>query len=317
MPRAWKAISCSALLLASCGRTTEPGHYQGYVEGEFVYIAAPAAGPLESLSVAKGAQVKVGDPLFAVDSAVQAAAREEAARRVAQARAALEDARKGQRPSEIESLAAQLARARAALELTVKEKERQEGLAQKGATAVQELDRARAAFEVERNRVAQLEAELTTAKLGQREDQVAAAEANVMATQAALAKAEWDLAQMKQSARQAGVVFDVLFRPGEWVPAGKPVVALLPPGHIKVRAFVPQAEVSKIQLGDAAVVSIDGVGDVSGKVSFISPKVEFTPPVIFGREARGKLSVMIEIAFEPDTAARLHPGQPADVRVGR
>src|SRR5688572_18021184 len=257
MPRAWRAIFCFALLIGSCRPSAEPGHYQGYVEGEFVYIAAPAGGPLERLDVAKGAKVKVGDPLFAVDSAVQAAAREEAARRVAQALATLEDARKGSRPSEITSLSAQLAQGQAALELASKEKERQEGLAQRGATAAQELDRARASFDEARNRVAQLEAELTTARLGQREDQVLAAEANVKATEAALAKAEWDLAQMKQSARQAGVVFDVLFRPGEWVPAGKPVVALLPPGHIKVRAFVPQSDVSKIQLGDAAVVSID------------------------------------------------------------
>ena len=164
----------------------------------------------------------------------------------------------------------------------------------------------------------QIEADLATARLGQREDQILAAEANLRATEAALAQADWTLSQMKQSARQAGVVFDILYRRGEWVPAGRPVVALLPPAHVKVRAFVPQAEVSRIRLGDAMSVRIDGLsGPLQGKVGFIAPRVEFTPPVIYGREARGKLVVMIEIVFDEETAAKLHPGQPADVRAAK
>jgi HlyD family secretion protein len=309
------AILAFALAAASCRPAADPGLYQGYVEGEYVYVACPAAGALETLSVSRGARVKAGDPLFAVENSTQVAARDEAARRVAQAKAELEDARKGSRPSEIDSLAAQLGQAKSSLELSTRERERQEGLATQGATSVQDLDRARAAMELDKNRVAQIEADLATAKLGRREDQVAAAEANLRATEADLAKVDWDLFQMKQAARQDAVVFDTLFRPGEWVPAGKPVVALLPPGFVKVRAFVPQAEVSRIQLGAAMTVAIDGLPQpLQGKVSFISPKVEFTPPVIYGRESRGKLVVMIEIVFEAATAATLHPGQPADVR---
>src|SRR5688572_2550137 len=114
MKRTWAAL---ALATAACGPSAEPGLYQGYVEGEYVYIAAPFAGPLQTLSVARGQQVVVGDPLFTVDSAVQAAAREEALRRVAEAWSRLEDARKGERPSELQSLQSQLDRARAALDL--------------------------------------------------------------------------------------------------------------------------------------------------------------------------------------------------------
>ena len=40
---------------------------QGYVEGEYVYIASPFAGQLETLSVQRGAQVKLADRLFALD----------------------------------------------------------------------------------------------------------------------------------------------------------------------------------------------------------------------------------------------------------
>lgn len=311
-----RTIAILALATAGCQPPADPGLLQGYVEGEYVYVACPSPGALETLSVARGAQVKPGDALFGVESPSQVAARDEAARRVAQAKATLEDARKGRRPSEIDSLKAQLAQARASLELSTKEQERQESLAKQNATSKQDLDRARASLDLDRNRVSQIEADLATAQLGQRDDQVVAAEANLRATEAALAKAEWDLSQMKQSARQDARVFDTLFRPGEWVPAGKPVVALLPPGHVKVRTFVPQAEVSRVQPGHAATVSIDGLPQpIAGKVSFISPRVEFTPPVIYGRESRGKLVVMIEIVFDPETSSKLHPGQPADVRL--
>ena len=93
-----------------------------------------------------------------------------------------------------------------------------------------------------RQRVAQLEAELATSRLGSRADQIAATEANVRALEAALVKAEWDLAQKRQLAPQAGLIFDTLYRAGEWVPAGRPVLALLPPPNIKVRAFVLRPE---------------------------------------------------------------------------
>jgi HlyD family secretion protein len=158
---------------------------------------------------------------------------------------------------------------------------------------------------------------LETAQLGSRSDQIAAAEANVRALEAALAKAEWDLSQKRQDAPQSGLIFDTLYRTGEWVAAGKPVVVLLPPANIKVRAFVPEARVGTIHVGDSVRVVVDGVSEpFSGKVSFISPQAEYTPPVIYSQESRSKLVFMIEAVFDPATAARLHPGQPVDVQFG-
>jgi HlyD family secretion protein len=62
---------------------------------------------------------------------------------------------------------------------------------------------------------------------------------------------------------------------------------------------------------------VDGVPEpFVGKVSFISPQAEYTPPVIYSQENRSKLVFMIEAVFDPDVAAKLHPGQPVDVRIG-
>jgi HlyD family secretion protein len=310
------AVTAMGMLMA-CQRPPSD-RVQGYVEGEFVYVASPFAGALESLVVRRGEQVREREALFALERGSEKAARDEAERRLSQALANLEDARKGKRPTEIESLKAQLKQAQAALKLSTREVVRQESLTTVPGAAVElEVDRARAARDQDRQRVAQLQADLSTALLGSRTDQVIAAEAEVRAREAALARAEWEFGQKRQQAPKSGLVFDTLYREGEWVPAGRPVVVLLPPENIKVRAFVPEKRLGLIHPGDHAQVAVDGVPTpFLGKVSYISPRAEYTPPVIYSQESRDKLVFMVEVVFDPQSAVDLNPGQPVDVHFG-
>ena len=305
-------------LIVGCNRTpAESNMVQGYVEGEFVYIAAPLPGRLETLFVQRGAQVKGGDPLFELEDVQEKATRDEVKLRLAQIRAQLADVKKGKRPAEIESGVAQLKLARVALQFSEKELARQERLLSAKAVPAQEVDRLRSQRDQERQRVAQLEAELVTAKLGSRGDQIAAATASMRGAEAALTRSEWDLAQKRQTAPAAGLVFDTLYRKGEWIAAGRPAVVLLPPQNIKVRTFVPQPLMAAIRLGDKVRVTVDGMpAPLVGTVRFVSPQAEFTPPVIYSKENRQKLVYMVEVGFDQETAARLHPGQPVDVRFG-
>ena len=315
-PKPALAALALALALLGCSRSL-PDRYQGYVEGEFVYVASPRAGALEKLAVQRGMRVQPGELLFALESGAETAERDAAERRLVQARASLEDVKKGARPSEIEALEAQLGQAQAVLLLAEQELTRQEGLLPSGGTSATERDRARGSRDREVERVAELTADLKTARLGSREDQIAAAAAEVHSREATLARADWDLAQKRQSSVQAGLVYDTLYREGEWVAAGRPVVALLPPPNLKVRAFVPQSLVSTLHPGDPVRVFVDGVAaPFSGKLSYISPQVEYTPPVIFSRESREKLVFMVELRFDDATSVRLNPGQPVDVAFG-
>jgi HlyD family secretion protein len=310
-------VAC-VLLSVGCDRPDRET-LQGYVEGEFVYMASPLAGGLQSLHVQRGVRVKAEALLFELDDQPELAARDEAERKLAQARANLEDVKKGKRPSELEALEAQLKQARAAVALADKEFAQQEGLMRTpGATAELEFLRARATRDQNRQRLAQIEADLRTAHLGSRTDQIAAAELNVRALEAALARAEWDLSQKQQSAPQDALVFDTLYREGEWVPAGRPVVVLLPPGNVKVRAFVPETQIAAVRPGDTVRIGIDGRAEpVTGTVSFVSPRAEYTPPVIYSQDTRTKLVFMIEAVFDRDTSMALNPGQPVDVHLGR
>jgi HlyD family secretion protein len=206
--------------------------------------------------------------------------------------------------------------ARAALVLSEKELKRREYLAAAGAISPEAVDRARSTNDQNRHRESQLEADITTARHGSRGDQIAAAEAALKAQEAALERARWELSQKSRFAPQDALVFDTLYREGEWVGAGRPVVALLPPQNIKVRAFVPETRIGAIQIGDSVRVTVDGVPNpFIGKVSYKSPKAEYAPPVIYSREARSKLVFMIEAVFDPKTAQNLHPGQPVDVEL--
>ena len=133
-----------------------------------------------------------------------------------------------------------------------------------------------------------------------------------------LAQAQWNFTQKAQAAPQDGLVFDTLYRQGEWVDAGHPVIILLPPEDIEVRAFVPETQIGTIHPGDPAKVFVDGVSEpFKGTLRYIFPQAEYTPPVIYSEESRSKLVFMVEVDFDPETAAKLHPGQPVDVEFGR
>jgi len=306
-----------ALVVALAGCSTRDDPYlQGYVEGEYVYIAPPVNGILETLDVTQGDQVTSGALLFTMNSIKERAAVAEAEMKLRQGEALLEDARLGQRPSEIKAIEAQLKQAEAALMLSSRVHERQKKLFGDKVISAEELDHARSDAEQKMQEVSQVRAQLATAKEGSRAGQVAAAEANVRALRAALEQSQWNLEQTSQTAPQRGLVFDTFFRPGEVIPAGRAVVSLLPPENIRVRAFLDEAVISQVMIGTTATITVDGIAErIPGHVSFISPQAEFTPPVIYSREMRQKLSFMIELSFAPDVAEKLHPGQPVEVQI--
>ena len=324
MNLAYRPVLAAASLLFAltgpigCEDDPPANRFQGYVEAEFIDVSAGVAGTLDVLKTERGEQVKAGAVLFELDETPQAAAVHEAKAQLAQANATLEDLKKGRRPSEINAIEAQLEQAKVALSLAERELGRIAQLRKTGAATPDQVDNAESEYNLARQRVAQQTAELETARLGARSDQIAAAEATIKAREATLAHAEWELGQTRQTAPADGEIFDVLFRGGEWVPAGKPVVVLLPPKFVKVRAFVPETIVATIHVDDTARVHADGLKEsLTGRVSFVSPKAEYTPPVIYSRESRSKLVFMVEIVFDHKVAATLHPGQPVDVEFVR
>ena len=310
-------VVLAALALASCSRSVSSG-YQGYLEGEFIYLASPLAGRLEKLAVQKGTQVSAGTPLFSLEQGAEMATLREAAERLRQSQARLADLKKGQRPSELATLDARLAQANTAAEQATLELERATKLHQTTVLSDDDFDRIRLNQQAAIKRVAELAAQLDTAQLGARVDTIAAAEAEISAAQAAVDRAGWAVAQKSQTAPRAGLIYDTLYREGEFVTAAAPIVSLLPPENIKVRFFVPEAEFGALKAGGTIKVSLTGRADpLEAHISYLSLKPEYTPPILYNRENRAKLVFMVEAVFDPAAARDLHPGQPVDVTLAR
>jgi HlyD family secretion protein len=129
------------------------------------------------------------------------------------------------------------------------------------------------------------------------------------------ANLEWSktrLARRSAYSPAEGTIQQVYFRPGETVPAGRPVVALLPPQNLKFRFFAPQPLLADVKYGESITISCDGCEHgLTAKVSFIARSAEFTPPVIYSLEERAKLVYLIEA--RPDQPEKFRVGQPVTV----
>jgi HlyD family secretion protein len=163
-------------------------------------------------------------------------------------------------------------------------------------------------------RVAELEASVTTTKLPARADEIRAAEADARAARAVLAQSEWRLAQRAVAAPAAGLVHDTYYTVGDWVPAGSPVVSLLPPANVKARFYVPEPQLARLQPGMDVQLACDGCrAPIAARIDYVSNRAEFTPPVLYSKENRGKLVFLVEARPSSADAKTLKPGQPVDV----
>ena len=314
-PQALMFVTAVAVL-AGCTPAAEPA-WSGYIEGEYVYVAAPLAGRLTALAVQRGQTVARGAPLFALDDESERAASQEAQARSANAKAQASNIDKGRRTDEIAVIQAQLVQARAQAALASSELTRQQQLLAQGFVSDSRVDDARTAAKLTQARVNELQAALRVAQLPARSDERAAAAANVSAAEQALEQVRWRELQKRQQSPADAQVTDTFFRVGEWVVAGQPVVALLPPGATKARFFVPEAELGAIKLGQAVAIHCDGCGaPISARIDFIAPQAEYTPPVIYSNAQRSRLVFMVEARPDAKDGPRLKPGQPVDVRRG-
>lgn len=310
--RALPACLWIAAVLAGC-RSPPPDGYQGYLEADYAYVGAPVAGRLARLAVARGDAVAAGAELYALDGELERRQLDEAQARLLQVKAQRADLGLGRRPEEIRVIAERVREARSALDLAERELRRVGDLQKRGLASTDALDRASAARVQAQARLASASAEQRSAELAGRSDALAAADAAVQAAAAVVAQAEWRLAQTRIATAAAARVADTLFQPGEWVPAGAPVLKLLPTQGPFVRFFVPLSELSQWQPGQSVSVSCPGCPDgLQAQVRFIADAPEYTPPVIYSEARADDLVYRVEAAF--DTPSPLAPGLPVAVR---
>jgi HlyD family secretion protein len=293
-----------------------PVEWQGYAEADFVKIGPTQQGMLTAVRVARGDHVEAGAPLFDQDDTSDRAARDQAERQLGESTGQLANLQAPERDTEIAQAEANLADAEASRDRAQADLRRMDAVLPSGGTTIQTRDQARADFLSAAAKVRGLQAALAQARAPTgRAQQIIAQTAAADALRAAIAMADWRLAQRHVTAPTAGVIADVLARTGETMDAGAPVVSLLPPGNIFIRFFVPETMLPGVHHGDRVALICDNCPDgLVGTISFIAPQAEYTPPVIYSDQNRAKLVYMLEARPRPDQATLFNPGQPVTVR---
>ena len=184
-------------------------------------------------------------------------------------------------------------------------------LVRQGIYAPAMLDQAKASLGVAQAAFDQASRQLDVAELGARADQQVAAQARSVQAKAAVTEATSRQNQLSPHAPSDAVVEDVFFRPGEWAPANQPVVSLLPDAQVKIRFFVGETVLAAYRPGESVRFSCDGCKAQTATITFVSPRAEFTPPVLYNRDQRKRLVFLIEA--RPERPRELSPGQPVDV----
>ncbi|CCM76058.1 HlyD family secretion protein [Rhizobium mesoamericanum] len=289
--------------------------YQGWVEADTLFIGADTSGRVVKLDVAEGQEVAPSAPLFSMDSQSEEAAVGAARASLARLQAELELAEaKQKRPEEIDMLHASEREAVARLELASQDLDRTRVLVERGTATKATLDTATATEAANRAVLDNVRSQITLANLPARIETLRQSREAVAAAKADLASAEAALGRRFVSAPATGSIETIYYRTGEVVPAGRPIVALLPPENIRIRFFVPETEIALLSLGQSIRVACNNCQATEAKISFIAKTVEYTPPVIYSLEERAKLVYRIE-AIPTDPNA-LRPGQPVDVSAG-
>ncbi|CAN7453710.1 HlyD family secretion protein [Neorhizobium sp. LjRoot104] len=292
-----------------------PRPYQGWVEADTLFIGTETTGRLTGINVAEGQAIEAGTPLFRLDSLSEEAAVAAARASLARSRAELDLAQASQkRPEEIDVLRASEREATARLELAEQDLDRTRVLVERGTATRANLDTATATEAANRAALDNVRSQIVLAALPARDETLRQAEESVAAAEADLASAQAAQARRSVSAPAAGSVETIYYRSGEVVPAGRPIVALLPPENVRIRFFVPETEIAGLSPGQPLRVTCDACRPSDAKISFIAKNAEYTPPEIYSLEERAKLVYRVEAV--PADPKSLRPGQPVDVLPG-
>ncbi|PTQ13174.1 secretion protein HlyD [Sphingomonas oleivorans] len=298
------AIGLLVWLLLRSGRRDELPRYTGYVVSDAIYMSAPVAGTVTSLSVVRGQRVPAGAPLFRIDPTSLGARADQARARIGES-----EAQAGAQQAELRKARANLAAAeteaqRAAVDLARFVAAQAE---KPGSVAGQQIDQARAtSLSAFRQRDA------ARGEVAAAEARIASARAQISGSRAGLADAAQQVAQLSPHAPAPGRIEDVMYQAGEWAAANAAIVSLLPDEKVKVRFYVPQGMVNGFRPGTRVAIACDGCpAGMTATVDYVATRPEYTPPIIYSLETRDKLVFLVEAV--PSAPRVLIVGQPMDV----
>jgi len=334
MDSAMAAVLMTLPLVAGCAKKAEPDAY-GNVEATEVVVGAEATGRLLTYTVTDGSAVQAGAVVATIDAAqlgferdqltAQQAATRSRADEVRQQMSALESQR-GIAVAQRDSARAQRDALATQLEIARRAHQRTRRLFEQQAATAQQLDQAERDERVLVNQIAAQDEQIKAQErqIAAQTDLVNGARAQEKTIAAQVTGAGAQVSQAGERIRKTevrnqidGTVLTSYVKAGEVVQAGQPLYRVANLTSMEVRAYVTEPQLSTIRLGQEAQVSIDsGSGPrqtVSGSISWISSRAEFTPTPIQTREERADMVYAIKIRVANANGV-LKIGMPVDVQ---
>lgn len=306
-------IGIAVSLFPALGEPPVPA-YNGYVEADYIYVAASVPGRIERIVVAEGDGVTEGDELLSLEDTSQQASLRAALAGVAQAEANLDNLQTGSRADEIEVIRASLHQAEADQSLAQVTIDRSVQLLEKGLVPPAQVDGDRARLASADALVEKLRAQLRVAELPARDAQRVAAEAALDMARAEAERARSALSDQTVRAPVTGRVDRVFYESGEVAAAGAPIIALYRPDALKAIFFIPEPDRAAVRAGEVLALSCDSCPPgLTARVTRLATSPQYTPPIIYSRDERARLVFRAEAVLLD--AGGLLPGQP--VTLGR
>jgi len=115
------------------------------------------------------------------------------------------------------------------------------------------------------------------------------------------------------TAPDSGIVFSKYFEEGEAVPPLSPIVEIVNIKRLNVKIYISEKMLSRVKYGESVRIRVDGLNkEFAGKVSWVSPKAEFTPKSILTPETRTSLVYAVKINVK-NPEGILKDGMPVEV----
>lgn len=308
-----------AALSAACGPKTDPTvvKLNGRLEAPLVDLAPKVAGRVVEVVVREGDRVKAGDLLIRLDLGDTALAVERDRHGVESARARLQDLAVGSRRAEVAGAEAEVADRQAAVALAERELQRQEYLLSRKVGAERDYDRAKTELDRAQASARISEEKLELIREGFRQWQTAQARSDMNRAETQMRQSEIVAREREIRAPADAIVMHRMVEPGQLLAAGQTGMTVALANRLYVRTFIPEPKLGLVRQGLPARVTVDAFpGEAfEAVVTEIAPDPEYTPKAVETKAERINLVYGAKVDLAEGWAARLVPGQPADIVV--
>ena len=311
------SLAVSATMVLACARANS-GQItaDGTIELTQVDLAPYVSGRVVAVNADEGATVHRGDTLIVLAQSALPADIDQRRARVTSAEARLRDLQAGARPAEIERAEAELRSVTAEADRAERERARLEPLAAAATISRSQYD---AAVTTARAAAARRDASAEALRLlrqGSRPEQVVAARAELETARGALAAGKATEGDLVLTAPLDATVLGKYVERGEIIGAGQTAMTLGDAKRPWVRVYLPAPAVPFVKVGQAARVTVQGLGDrfAAARVTSVATSAEFTPRVALTEKERADLLFGVRLDIV-DTTGTFKPGLPATVTI--